>query len=1195
MRHFIERGEHGHRKYRAEMEGLKQFGNVFFSMPARFSMILFHVASLLMTCQSRESKLFSLLPSNHTNIHFNNLIEETEELNVSTYMNIYTGAGIAAGDINNDGLADIFFSGNQVTSRLYLNKGALVFEDISGSSGIINSSWATGAVMADVNQDGWLDIYVCVSGSAKDRKSLLYINNHNNTFTESAVAYGIADKRQVMHASFFDYDRDGDLDLFIITNPASYENKVNHLQPRKLKGESESTDILYRNNGDNTFTDISQAAGIVVEGYSLGLAITDINNDLWPDIYISNDFIGNDILYVNNQDGTFTDQLASYFKHTSFAGMGNDVADINNDGLVDVVELDMRPDDNRRQKLIIPPSGYDKFQLSLQMGYSPQFTRNTLQLNQGNNKFSEIAFLSGMSSTDWSWSALLADYDNDGDKDLFVTNGFLRDLGNMDYITYQNIYNTPLGTVQSKIDRKLTAIKALEGAALRNYLFANDHHLGFVNRSEAWGINVKGFSHGAAYADLDNDGDLDLIVNNMNQEAYLYRNNSNELFKRNYLRIKFNGSKKNHDGIGASITLYEQSQKQFLEHFLNRGYESTVDGVLHIGLDSVRQIDSLEVIWPDGRYQMLRKVESNQLLQLDYREAGEQRKKIMQEEQLLFEPSSETTGINFIHAENEFVDFKVQTLLPHMHSKNGPGIAVSDVNDDGLEDFFIGGTTQQAGTLFIQQRDGKFTRSHSTKIDSLTDAMGVLFFDVDNDGDDDLYIASGGTEQADESLGYTDYLYLNDGKGKFSEAVNALPASRQSGSCVIASDYDQDGDLDLFIGGRIIPGQYPLAADSYLLRNDSHNDVCRFTDVTRSISPDLLALGLITSGLWTDVDNDGWMDLLLVGEFMPITWFKNREGKQLLKVESPSLAHSSGWWNSLTAADFDQDGDMDYIVGNLGLNTKYKGTSKEPLCIYAKDFDKNGSIDPVMAYYLQGNKYIIHVRDELISQISGMRLRFKHYKEYAEATFDESFLESELAGAYKVCSEWFETAYLENKGDGNFELKALPIEVQFAPVYGMVADDFNHDGFSDILMVGNLYSTEVSTGRYDAHVGCYLKGDGHGGFSLVSPRESGFYAEGDAKGMAKLTTANGDGLLLIGNNSSAMKSYTFRQKGKYLPIQKMDAFARITLMNGVKFKQEFYYGSTYLSQSSRQFSIPADAVSIEIVNGKAEGRRIVIK
>jgi hypothetical protein len=1157
----------------------------------------------IVSCQQKPPSVFERLPSHQTGIHFNNLVDEDEKNNVNTYMNIYTGGGVAAGDINNDGLTDLFFSGNMVSSRLYLNKGNLRFEDITESSGIVTTRWGTGAVMADVNQDGWLDIYLCVSGNGLDRANQLFINNRNNTFKESALAYGIADERQAMHASFFDYDQDQDLDLFIITNPAAFENRVNTIQPRKLNGEGVSTDILYRNNGNNTFTDVSREAGILVEGYSLGLAISDINNDQWPDIYISNDFIGNDILYINNRDGTFTNRAADYFKHTSFAGMGNDIADLNNDGLVDVVEVDMRPEDNKRQKLIMPPTGYDKFQLSLRMGYEPQFSRNTLQLNQGNGKFSEIAFLSGISSTDWSWSALLADYDNDGDKDLFVTNGFLRDLGNMDYITYQNIYNTPLGTVQAKADKKLNAIKSLDGAVLRNYVFENQGGYTFSNQSQAWGMDSKGISHGAAYADLDNDGDLDLVVNNMNEEASVYENKSNEIFKRNYLRIRFEGSALNRDGIGAKVTAYDHQRKQFMEHFLNRGYESTVDGVLHIGLDTVRRIDSLEVIWPDGKYEVVKDVKANQVLTLKYASAAVLPRRHEDTKpsflpRLPFMEISKEVGINYTHHENDFVDFKVQPLLPHMHSKNGPGLAVADVNGDGLEDFYVGGAANQSGALFIQQAGGRFRKGSVSPIDSLSDDMGVLFFDADNDGDDDLYIASGGTEHVKGSPLYRDHLYLNDGRGNFKSAPDALPDIRQSGSGAVAADYDHDGDLDLFIGGRIVPGEYPLPADSYLLRNDmirrqvGAGKTGQFTDVTKEVAPGFPKLGLVTAALWTDVDNDGWVDLMIAGEFMPITCYKNNKGKSFTPFGKDAFAHTSGWWNSLTAGDFDNDGDMDYIAGNLGLNTRYKGNEKEPLCIYARDYDRNGSLDPVMTYYVQGTKYIVHARDELISQISVMRLRFRKYKEYSEATFDESFLKSELDSAYVVCSEWFQTSYIENRGQGNFSIKPLPLDAQFSPVYGMVVDDFNQDGYQDVLMVGNLYAAEVNTGRYDASQGLLLQGDGHGNFYPVKTIASGFCADGDAKGMAKLATGDGHTLLVVGNNSGPVKTYMISKKVKTYRARRDDAFALITLKGGKTYKHEFSYGSTYLSQSTRSLSYSPDVVKIMVFTIKGERREV---
>jgi hypothetical protein len=1151
--------------------------------------VYFFLGFSVVACRKETPPLFRLLESSQTGIHFNNYIDETEEINVSTYMNIYTGAGVAAGDINNDGLSDLFFSGNMVSSRLFLNKGNLQFEDISESSDILNKSWGTGAVMADVNQDGWQDVYLCVSGNAAQKTNLLFINNRDNTFTESAVSYGIADVRQAMHASFFDYDRDGDLDLFIITNPASYENRVNNIQPRKINGESISSDILYRNNGNNTFTDVSVEAGILIEGYSLGLAISDINNDQWPDIYVSNDFIGNDILYINNRNGTFTDRSAEYFKHTSFAGMGNDIADINNDGLVDVVELDMRPEDNKRQKLIIPPTGYDKFQLSLQTGYQPQFSRNTLQLNQGNGKFSEISFLSGISSTDWSWSPLLADYDNDGDKDLVVTNGFLRDLGNMDYITYQNIYNTPLGTVQAKVDKKLTAIKSLEGAILKNYAFENNSNLTFSDRSKAWGLDAKGISQGAAYVDLDNDGDLELVVNNMNEEASLYENRSNEQFNRNYLAITFKGSSLNRNGIGAKVTAYYRQKKQFAEHFLNRGFESTVDDKIHMGFDTVRVIDSLEVVWPDGKYELLRDVKANKVLVLDYSSA---KQKIEQETKVskpLFTEVSHELGIDYTHSENEFVDFKVQPLLPHMHSKNGPGIAVADVNGDGLEDFYVGGATNQSGSLFTQQVTGKFQRHSGFQIDSLSDDMGVLFFDADHDEDDDLYIVSGGSEHPKESPLYTDRIYLNDGKGNFAKAVEALPDIRQSGSGVIAADYDHDGDLDLFIGGRIVPGEYPLPADSYILRNDTRDNVCRFVDVTKEVAPDFMKLGLVTSALWTDVDNDGWVDLMIVGEFMPITCYKNDKGKSFKRIGQDVFSHTSGWWNSLTAGDFDNDGDIDYIAGNLGLNTRYKGNKEEPICIYANDYDKNGSLDPVMTYYLQGTKQIVHARDELISQISAMRSRFRKYKDYSEATFDESFLKSELESAYVTCGNWFVSSYIENKGSGNFSVEALPLEAQFSPAYGMIANDFDLDGNLDVLMVGNMYAIEVNTGRYDASVGLYLRGDGEGGFHPSRGSETGFFSDGDAKGLAKIALTKSGSLVLVGNNSGTVKAFRLNETLKSYAPKSDDAFALLFSENGKIRRHEFSHGSTYLSQSSANLVYPPGVVKIEIV--KADGKK----
>ena len=1153
--------------------------------------------TLLAACGTNQPQVFQRLSPDRTGIKSNNKIEEDEEHNVYNYMNIYTGAGVATGDINNDGLTDIYFSGNMVTGRLYLNRGNLQFQDITVSSGIKNNSWGTGASMVDLNQDGWPDIYVCVSGSAapEERANLLYINNGDNTFSEKASEYGIADERQSMHASFFDYDKDGDLDLFLIINSAGYAHNVNIPQRRKLNGEASNTDVLYRNNGDNTFTDVSREAGILVEGYSLGLAVSDINNDNWPDMYISNDFIGNDVLYINNQDGAFTDQASEYLKHTSYAGMGNDIADINNDGLVDIMVLDMRPEDSKRQKLIISSTSYDKFQLMLQNGYAPQYSRNTLQLNRGSGVFSEIGFLAGISSTDWSWSALFADYDNDGDKDLFVTNGFLRDLGNLDYIHYQNIYDTPIGTAEAKIKNKLAAIKALEGAYLKDYLYENTGKIHFSNRSHVWGIDKTGFSNGAAYADLDNDGDLELVVNNINEPPHIYENRSNHLFDRSFVRIKLIGTGNNRNGIGAKIKVKCNGRLQFYEHFLSRGYESTVDPLIHFGVGEATRIDSLEIIWPDGKYQLLKNLQCNQLLTLKHSNAAESLSHQGEKKSKpLFREVSSEMGIRYQHQENRYVDFKLQPILPHMHSRGGPGIGVGDVNGDGLEDFYVGGALGYRGQIFLQQAQGDFKPGKLLE-DSIYEDMGILFFDADNDKDLDLYVVSGGSAHTKGSSGYQDRLYLNDGLGLFTRSEDALPSINASGSSVVAADYDQDGDLDLFVGGRVVPGEYPLPARSFLLRNDwEPGGVCKFTDVT-GLYPELEKPGLVTSALWTDYDNDGWTDLLIAGEFMPLRFFHNENGKLKERSNDTGLTHTSGWWNTLLGADFDKDGDIDYVAGNLGLNSRFKASPQKPLCIYANDYDKNGRIDPVMCYFIQGENHLAHSRDEIIQQISAMRGRFKTYKQYSEATFEKSFLPAELAAAYVVRSERFESSYLENLGQGRFALRALPVEAQLSPVYGIVANDYDQDGHLDLLMAGNSYAAEVSGGRYDASVGLFLKGDGKGGWQPLEISQSGFIADGDVKSLTRIHVGQAGELVLAGSNAGLLKAFSanLNRAGVYTPAA-TDVFAEITFRDGTMRKHEFYHGSSYLSQSSGAISFTPEMVKIVITNYLGKNNEILI-
>lgn len=1135
---------------------------------------------LLAACHSGES-LLEKVPVSSSGIGFINKVEEDSIYNVLEYMNIYTGAGVAAGDIDNDGLTDLYFAGNQVSGRLYKNKGSFTFEDITATSGIKSDRWETGVSMVDINQDGWLDIYVCVSGSEKfgNQANLLYVNNQNGTFTERAAEYGIAEKRPTMNASFFDYDRDGDLDLFLITNPADQmQYGINSITERKINGESPGTDILYRNNGNGTFSDVSREAGILIEGYSLGAAISDINEDGWPDIYVSNDFLTNDILYINNRDGTFTDELSKRMKHTSFASMGNDVADFNNDGHPDIYVLDMLPEDNFRKKMIIPPASYDKFKLSLMKGYAPQYTRNTLQLNNGNGSFSDIAFFAGVSNTDWSWSALFADYDLDGDKDLMVTNGFYRDLGNQDYIHYQAKLQNPMGKQTVKREEKLKAIKSLAAYPLRNYFFENLGDLRFRNQSEAWGFTDKGFSNGACYADLDNDGDLELVVNEFNQAASVYKNLSRERQKGHFLSISLDGKVPNRQGIGAKATLYSNGGLQYQELQPYRGFESSMQPILHFGLGKTSLVDSLKIEWPDGGIQWLHQLKADQQLTVSYQPSATANHlaKVLNTTSV-----ADSLGLQYVHTENEFNDFTLQPLLPHMHSMAGPGIAVGDVNNDQLEDCYIGAASGSSGTLFVQQTNGRFTASHPAGVTS-ADEMGVLFFDADRDNDLDLYIVHGGSEQQNGSPALQDKLFWNDGKGKFTQA--ALPDTRSSGSGVTAADFDRDGDLDLFIGGRLSPSQYPLPGRSYLLRNDTRvKDQPLFTDVT----PEMLQHpGMVTAAIWTDFNNDNWPDLLITGEFMPIRFFRNSSGQFSEVTKQTGLSECSGWWNNIIGEDFDEDGDIDYVAGNLGLNSRLTASGNQPFRVYAKDFDKNGLLDPIPSYYVQGKQYIYSTRDEMIRQINSMRGRFRSYESYAAATFSEAFTPQELSDATVVAAECFESSYFENLGNGQFRRTALPVMAQLGPIYGIQATDLNQDGHPDLLLTGNDYSTEASTGRYDALQGLVLLNNGKAVFDQSKAISNQFRADRDAKGTAVLHLKQGLPVLLVGNNNDSLQVFRLPISGKKISIQPTDTYGIITGINGKEYRKEFYIGNNYLSQGSRIFEFHSGIKGIKIFDSK---------
>lgn len=1178
------------------------------SIPIILNVMIFHFRKFLLlisfivplsSCMKEkdENSLFTLVGSEVTGVDFSNTIYESDTFNIMTFGYIYNGGGVAVGDVNNDGLKDVFFAGNMVSSKLYLNKGNFQFEDITVEAGVAMEKWATGVTIIDINQDGLKDIYVCtinpIMGQSQP-SNLLFINNGldsdgNPVFTEEASVYGLDDKGYSTQAAFFDYDLDGDLDMYLLTN--NYDKSSRNIPRFKLiNGGSSNTDRLYRNNGNHTFTNVSKEAGILIEGWGLGVAVSDINKDGWPDIYVSNDFISNDLLWINNKNGTFTNKIDEFLRHQSYFGMGADIADYNNDGLQDIMVLDMMPENNQRQKTTMNAPDYNRFQLNNRMGYETQYIRNTLQINNGDNTFSEIGQLAGVYATDWSWSPLFADFDNDGWRDLFITNGFVKDITDLDYVRY-NSEAVQFGNseeIRKKLKKEYEKIARVK---MPNYIYQNNKDLTFTNQSTKWGLAEPSNSNGAAYADLDNDGDLDLIVNNIDSEAFIYKNNSDNLPNANFLKIDLVGKVPNLGGIGTKIRISHKGNQQYYEHFLSRGYKSSMDNIIHFGLGEIEQIDSIEITWPDGKYQLLTNIKSNNLLKVEYKNAY---LKVPAEESdlepFMVEVASKY-GISYKHAENDYVDFNTQPLIPHKHSQNGPGIAVGDVNGDGLEDFFIGGSKGFTGFVFQQDENGKFSKKPLGKEPNKEDDLGVLFFDYDADGDLDLYVVTGGNEYLSGSENYQHRLYNNDGSGNFEQDHSAIPSINTSGSCVVASDFDMDGDLDLFVGGRNKPRQYPLPGTSYILSNDGGT----FRDVTKDVCPELENVGMVTSALWTDFDNDNQTDLIIVGEWMPITFYKNEDG--MLKNVTPNsgLTKTNGWWNSLSSGDFDNDGDIDYVAGNLGLNSKFKATEKEPVSVYAKDFDINGTIDPILGRYILGEQYPDATRDALMSQIPSMRKKFSSYADYGAVTIDNMFFDDDLKDAYIAHSYTFESSYIENLGGGKFSMKALPMQAQFAPVFGMLPFDYNKDGNLDLMMVGNSFATETSAGLYDAFNGEILIGDGNGDFTAVDSRKSGFTVFGDAKSLVRLEGANHHPLIIVSQNSDSLKVFEESQNNDYqiVVVNPTDIYADLYFKNGSKQRREFYYGSGYISQNSRKLYLnPENLKEVYLTDFEGKRRKI---
>lgn len=1153
--------------------------------------------------------LFKLLPVSRSGIDFNNQLTESDTLNILNQANLYNGGGVGVGDFNKDGLMDLYFAGNMVANKLYLNRGKLSFEDVTDHAGVDGQGhWSTGVAVVDINTDGWPDIYVSASfrDDPERRSNLLYINkglDHTGipVFEEVASQYGLADNGFSTQAYWFDYDMDGDLDLYQVTNEIYDPRTPIRYRVKLTDGSAKNTDRLYRNNGNGTFSDVSMEAGIRTEGWGHAAAITDINLDGLPDIYVANDFISNDLCYINNGDGTFTDRLGEYFKHTAWNAMGTDVVDINNDGYTDVISLEMLPENNLRKKRMLSGNEYYNYINNEQYGYHHQYVRNVLQLNTGPTPtggpvFKEVGFMAGIYQTDWSWCSLVADFDLDGYRDMIITNGLPRDVTDLDYIAYDN--------GQSGVSEKYTLAMtdSLPVVKLANYAYKNKNGLQFENTTETWGLEHLSFSNGGVYVDLDNDGDLDVVINNLNDVAFVYENtlrNSSQ-----FLLAAFAGSPTNPDGYGASVKIYyDGTKQQYYEHFPIRGYLSTNDPRAHFALGETKMIDSLLVRWPDGSTQKLTKLKTSQMIILAHKAARAptaMSQRSYNKQSAYFRDMTAACGIEYKPIETDFSDYNIQRTLPHKLSQYGPGMAVGDINKDGFEDFYLGGSSDHPGVFFMQDANGHFSVDDSRFLqeeDILYEDMGVLLFDADQDEDLDLYLVSGSYEIPAAHPISNDRFFLNDGQGKFTRANEALPADLTNGSCVKAADFDGDGDLDLFVGGRVVSAAYPLAPRSFLLRNDDG----KFTDITEVYFPDLTHIGMVTDALWSDFDTDGKPDLVLTGEWMPIVFLKNT-GTTFERVES-GIEKLTGWWNSLSGADFDNDGDIDYVAGNLGLNTNYTATLQEPMTIMAKDMDNNGLVDPMVFCYMQGDDgqrrpYPMASRDDLVSQVVSMRKKFPTYTAYGLAAMDDIWTEQERTDAIVLQATEMRTAYIENKGGGKFALHPLPLAAQEAPVYGILAEDINNDGQLDLLLTGNDFGMDPYSGRHDAFTGLCLLGNGKGQFSSLSLSESGFFVPGDAKGLAILHTAkernliiaaqNQDQLLLFEGNTAAHKRIQ-----QWINLKSDDFSADIQYEDGRRRRVEFYYGNTYLSQSTRTFAVEEGVKSITITNFKGEKRKVL--
>jgi len=1094
------------------------------------------------TAPAIDGHLFTLLPGAYTGIHFVNRLEDSPDFNVFTYRNFYNGGGVAAGDLNGDGLPELLLTSNQHGVHLFLNKRDFRFEEITDKAGVAGKkSWVTGATFADVNGDGKLDIYVCYAGpiAGSARANELYINqgvdsNGVPAFKEMAKEYGLADEGYATQAAFADFDRDGRLDLFLVNNSYRPANSFGLRNTRNIR-DPLGGQKLFHNDGNGHFTDVSARAGIYGAeiAFGLGVVVADVNRDGWPDVYVSNDFFERDYLYINNHDGTFDERLDQEMPYISEFSMGLDIADMDNDGWPDVYTTDMLPEDEYRLRTTSTFADWERDQLKTRNGFHHQVMRNMLQLNNGNGTFSDIGQMAGVARTDWSWSALAADFDLDGYKDLYVTNGIAKDVTSQDYVKYLADPRTmaaATGNKGKKVDFK-KLIDAMTSTKLVHYAFRNNGNLTFANTTQDWGLATPGFGSGAAYADLDGDGTLDLVVNNVNDEAFVYRNNARSLLKDNhYLQVNLEGAGGNPFAVGAKVTVQANGETLYQELSPTRGFQSSVDYILTFGVGQADTVQSVVVDWPDDRVSKIASVATNQRITI--KESTAQKSTVggkpLEPGRQILTDITDRVKLPFVHRENDYVDFDREPLIPKMLSTEGPAFAVADVNGDGLDDIFLGGAKGQPGALLVQQANGGFIRSNEKLFaeDSASEEVGATFFDANGDGHPDLYVVTGGNEFSEGATPLLDRLYLNNGKGDFRKAMNALPPLMQSGSRAAAADYDGDGAIDLFVGGRCIPGSYGIDPPSVLLKNDGKG---HFTDVTDKVAPGLSRVGMVTDAIWKDIDRDGRPDLVVVGEWMPITIFRNTGKGTLVKLNARGLEKTNGWYNRIVAGDFTGDGKIDFIVGNLGLNTRLRATPNEPVTMYVKDFARNGFPQPVISYYNNGKAYPLSMRDDLLRSLAPLRDRYPNYSDYARQTMADVFPPNEVKDAVIKTAYSFATSLVQRSDDGSFTVTPLPLNAQISPVYGIIAGDFEGTGKTDLLLAGNFEGVKPEIGKMTAGFGTYLRGDGKGHFTAVREPDSGFEVPGQTRDIQRVRTREGVIYVVARNND---KPLVFRATGR---------------------------------------------------------------